>query len=284
MERYSSRASDLHIHTAASDSVLFFDDIIRLAEENRINTISITDHDSLKCYRDKNQDIFLEAANRGISLIPGIEMDSEFKGTEVHILGYEIDINDPDLNRYLQQVNRQRLDRIFEQIHKINAHFNREIITEGDIVNPYRDTYMKPHLILELLKKEPFESMRYKEVNQWLSENLRIENTVHKPDSREVVEMIQQAGGSPFLAHPGYFIHYDSLDLDQLIPELLNAGLKGIELYYPYAGPRSEISTETEAEMIRNIREKAERHKLFFSRGSDAHDEERFIEFNRPEQ
>ncbi len=88
------------------------------------------------------------------------------------------------------------------------------------------------------------------------------------------------SGGRAYLAHPGYYIYYNSLILDDLIIELKNAGLDGLEYNYPYSGSGSEISFKKEKELIEIIRQSAEKYNLLLSRGSDAHDEQRLINFN----
>ncbi len=281
MRKFNSNKSDLHIHTVASDGDLFPLQIIELAVELGMKHISITDHDSIKSYKDTNNNYFEIAEKNGISLIPGIELDSMYKGNEIHILGYNIDINNNGLNEYLNKVADQRKNRIFEQIDAINNKIGKEIITREDIIKEHRDIYMKPHLILTLMETKEFKDFKYKNINKWLSENIKTKTNVYKPDSKEIVKMIKESGGSAFLAHPGYYIYYNKLDIDELINELKVFGLEGVEADYPYAGTGSEIDTEKEKELLEIINMKAEEHNLLLSRGSDAHEEKRFKDFNK---
>jgi predicted metal-dependent phosphoesterase TrpH len=71
----------------------------------------------------------------------------------------------------------------------------------------------------------------------------------------EAVRLIRRAGGVPVLAHPGV------ADRDEVIPELVAAGLMGIESYYP---EHSAAQTGTYVQMCRD-------HGLVATGGSDFH-------------
>ena len=81
---------DLHIHSNYSDGVLSMFQIIDEAVKNKVQIISITDHDSIKVYSKK---LFDYAKEKNITLIPGVEISTKYQGFGVHILGYNIDLN-----------------------------------------------------------------------------------------------------------------------------------------------------------------------------------------------
>ena len=62
---------DLHIHTNCSDGKFSPMEILKKAKEQGINTISITDHDTVSAYTN---DLFSYAQNNNITLIPGVEI------------------------------------------------------------------------------------------------------------------------------------------------------------------------------------------------------------------
>ena len=53
----------------------------------------------------------------------------------------------------------------------------------------------------------------------------------------QACDLIRQAGGLPVLAHPVFFDRYGAIrspfKLDEMLPELIEAGLAGLETYYP---------------------------------------------------
>ncbi len=277
---YFSNKSDMHLHTIASDGKLNGSQIIELAHKFGLKNISVTDHDSIKVYKSNDINYHKTAREHGVNLITGIEMDSDYNGVEVHILGYDFDVKNLQLNQYLSEVSYQRKRRIIEQIYEINNKIGREIVKQEDIINEFCDTYMKPHLILELKKTQYFDGKTYKEIKLWLAENISVKTEVIKPESNRIVRMLKDAGAKVFLAHPGYYIFYKSLELEALITELQIDGLDGIELIYPYAGEGSEINIETEKELIKNLKLLAKKFSLSISRGSDTHDQARFKSFN----
>ena len=77
--------------------------------------------------------------------------------------------------------------------------------------------------------------------------------TLSTPD--EAVRVIRRAGGVPVLAHPGLAAR------DEMIPELVAAGLAGIETYYP----------EHSVAQINTYRALCRRYGLVATGGSDYH-------------
>ena len=139
---------------------------------------------------------------------------------------------------------------------------------------------MKPHLILALQKTEEFHKLKYQEINNWLKENIKVKTEVEKPESKFILKMIKEAGGKAYLAHPGYYIFYKALEVEDLIIDLIKHGLDGLEYNYPYNGIGSIIDNIKEKELIKIIKNLSEKYNLKLSRGSDAHDEKRFMSFN----
>ena len=108
-------SADLHIHTSASDGLLSPRDIVAQAKAAGLSHIAITDHDTvagLQALKDEQIS--------GIAIIPGIEFSTDLPLNEVHILGYYIDINHPELNRQIDIIARARLRRIDQMLVKLN--------------------------------------------------------------------------------------------------------------------------------------------------------------------
>ncbi len=277
MEIYKGLKSDLHTHTVASDGKLTAGELICLAEKGKLTALSITDHDSLGAYK-LGIDYIAEAERRGIELIPGIELDSEYKGVEIHVLGYEIDVNSPELNEYLDGVQNLRKRRITELIEGINQKLGKELFKASDVFVGYRDTFMKPHLVHTMLNCGMFEE--YRDAAKWIKQNVSARTAVIKPPVQDMIRLIKRAGGKAFLAHPGYYFVEHGLDINELIEECIEAGLDGLEVFYRYGTVGSPWFTEQTAEdTVKLLAEKAERYSLMVSRGSDAHDAEYFDTF-----
>ena len=96
---------DLHIHTTYSDGVFTPEKVVDTAIEAGLDAIAITDHDNVlsypvaKNYLDKIQP---ENSAKPLILIPGIEINTIYKGYEVHILGYFMDLKNSDFQKIFE--------------------------------------------------------------------------------------------------------------------------------------------------------------------------------------
>ena len=72
----SEKLIDLHTHTKYSDGDLSPDELVRLAIEKRVDTLAITDHDTIDGIKqiDKNDPFIKET---GIKIINGIELTAK---------------------------------------------------------------------------------------------------------------------------------------------------------------------------------------------------------------
>ena len=278
--QYTVRTCDLHLHTIVSDGEITPGEILSCAKEFHLEKISITDHDAVGAYIHFETDLFEKAKEMGIEIIPGIELDSTFSEIEVHVLGYGINIENKELKNYLSKIHTLRRQRIEEQMEKINRFYKKEIIKRDEIIIPYRDTLMKPHLVHELLKKGLFSE--YREAARWVSDHARSSVSISKFHTGEMIELIKRCGGQAFLAHPGYYMLEGGLDIDKMVNELLPAGLAGLEVEYPYLGTGPKFQTPaSEREIIETLYHTARKYGLNISGGSDAHTLEQMKAFSR---
>lgn len=83
---------DLHIHSKfSSDGQLDVKAILDLSKEQNIKCISITDHNSVKAI----DEAISYGRSIGVNVISGIELDCDFNGNNIHLLGYGFDYKDP---------------------------------------------------------------------------------------------------------------------------------------------------------------------------------------------
>lgn len=275
-------SADLHIHTIASDGEMRAEEIIEASEKIGLKTISITDHDGVGAYSGGAVVLQESAGRRGLDLIPGIELDSEYMGVEIHILGYGIDVTHPVLSDHLSEVQLLRAKRIREIMDKVNLHLSKNILTDDMIFPPGRETLMKPHIVRELLKNNTFNS--YKDASRWISEKCKPETIVPKLPPEVIIPVILKAGGTPVLAHPAYYLGINGIELDKMIVELSALGLEGVEVFYDYHGLSPAMFNKKDYQgvisMISNVSEK---YGLFVTRGSDSHTLKELTDRNPPE-
>lgn len=275
--------TDLHIHSLVSDGENTTPEILDAAARLGLRRISITDHDALGAYHHFNIDAISKAHELGIHLVTGIELDTDYRGSEVHLLGYGIDVGHAELNAHLKHVQTQRRQRIQLQAKAIHSHFGRQVVDLDAIFLSERDTVMKPHLFHFLARAGLVED--YRAFKRLLEQHARVDVRIDRPPLHEAISLVLRAGGKPVLAHPGYLAK-NNLDLDALVKEMADCGLAGLETDYPYWQPRNPGCSrfpdlESEQRMVASVRDLADRFNLVTTRGSDAHDLDALEWFNR---
>lgn len=271
--------SDLHIHTRVSDGTSDAIEMLKAASDAGLKRMSITDHDAVGAYRHYHENLFSLAHDMGIELIPGIELDCEYKNIEVHLLGYQIDTGNASLAAHLRKVQNDRRQRITRQIMAINHQLEETVLTKEEVLLPDRDSLMKPHLVHGLLRTGRWGN-DYKAAQSWLNETIKSSVKVFKPAIEDAIALVHGAGGHAVLAHPGFLSMEQGLPLDQTLRDLKEAGLDGVEIEYPYTGTSKFFSDEaTEAALIAELRILSRRFSLFPTRGSDAHEPAKIREF-----
>ena len=118
----SEKIVDLHAHTNYSDGELSPYDLIKLAIEKRISTIAITDHNTIEGVKNLNKNDPL-ITDSGIKIINGIELSAQMTKGKMHILGYDIDINNKDLNDNLKNLKTISLNSVLSIIEQIKRDY-----------------------------------------------------------------------------------------------------------------------------------------------------------------
>ena len=219
---YDSLKADLHLHTFYSDGKLSPEELIQRAKLSGLDALSITDHDSVEGVE--------EAMHYGrindIEIIPGVELSSEYKGQEVHVLGYFMDYKEPRFLHYLASFREKRLKRAEKMVERLNS-MNIKI-TIDDVLSKARGNAAigRPHIAFALMAANVVSN--YNEAFfKYLGDNKTA--YVKKPNisTSEAVKLISDTGGLSFVAHPGKTIR------DNLIIELIEQGVDGIEIIHP---------------------------------------------------
>ncbi|MGC8779528.1 MAG: PHP domain-containing protein [Anaerolineae bacterium] len=250
---------DLHCHTTASDGALTPEQLVQRASKLGLKVIAITDHDSTAGVAPA-----LAAGSRyGVAVIPGVEINTDVPGTEVHVLGYFLDHADPHLNDELARLRDGRIGRakrMAEKLAEMGApvRFERilEIAGEGAVG--------RPHVAQALLEAGHVTSFD-QAFEKYIGRNSPAYVERPKFSPAQACALIRRAGGVPVLAHPVFFDRSGAikapLDLDAMLPELIEAGLMGLEIYYP---GYDAVTTEYLIAVAR-------RYKLLHTGGTDFH-------------
>lgn len=241
--------ADLHLHTHFSDGTFSPEEIVVRGERIGFAALALTDHDTVEgCAR-----MAAACETAGIEFITGAELTAEHAGNEIHILGYFLD---PQNQRLLTEIARfqiVRQNRIREMVARLNElaiplHAD-EVFALANCRSPGR-----PHVARALVQgghcanhDEAFERFLKKNRPAWVPKA--------KMSALDAVELIHQAGGLAVMAHPGLN------RTDEIIPDLVAAGMDGIECFHT----KHSTSTSERYLMI------ADKHKLLVTGGSDCH-------------
>ncbi|MCY7360568.1 MAG: PHP domain-containing protein, partial [Ignavibacteria bacterium] len=214
--------ADLHTHTNYSDGNFTPHQLIDLALKAGLSVISITDHDNVNGLN--------EAVNygneKGLQIIPGVEISADLNGQEIHILGYFIDYNNNKFLEFLSSLRQNRIlrnEKIVEKLNELGSKINFESIM-GKVS---ADTSIgRPHIAMEL-NEEGFVSSYYDAFIKYIGDGKPAFIKKPNPSSVDVIKMISDVGGLSFIAHPGRIVR------DKLLLELIGQGLDGIEIIHP---------------------------------------------------
>jgi hypothetical protein len=220
----ATEKTDLHMHTFYSDGYNSPERLIEKANSQGIKILSITDHDSVNAISEATK----YAEKFGIEIIPGVEVSTDIRDTEVHILGYFVDPDNKDLEHYLNFFREERYKRAIRMVNKLNILGLQ--ITIDDVLVSAKDSAMgRPHIAQALLAKGQVKSF-FEAFYKYIGNHApAYERKVHlSPQS--AFKIISDAGGLSFIAHPGNMPEI-------LIKELIDAGVDGIEVIHPSHSP-----------------------------------------------
>jgi hypothetical protein len=261
--------ADFHLHTSVSDGDLDPDALVARAASHGVRALAITDHDTLGAYRWRDGAVFAEARRRGVELTVGIELDAALDGREVHLLGLGMDLDARAMDAHLEAVREARRERARKELALVRECLGEQVLAEGDVFVPGRESLMRPHFIRPLVARGWFGT--YAQGREWFHANARTGVVVPKPALAEAIGMIHAAEGKAVLAHPGYYWK-DGFPILERLRGLRELGLDGVELDYPYASSSPELFVDGDAERFTaSLRAEGEALGLLFTRGSDAH-------------
>jgi len=240
---------DLHSHTTASDGALSPRELVRLAARHRVSVLAITDHDSTEGLVEAMD----EAARHGIEIVPGLEINCDVPGAEIHVLGYCMDWRAPWFQDFLREQRAERVARVHRIVDRLTE-LGLPLTADEVFAVCKEGSPGRPHVAQAMIARGYVKSVR-EAFDRYLSRN----GPANVPRKRftpvEAVRLIRRARGVPVLAHPGL------ANRDELIPELVEAGLSGIEAFYP----------EHSSGQITAYRDLCARLGLIATGGSDFH-------------
>ncbi len=260
--KISEKIIDMHTHTIYSDGNLSPEELLRLAIDKKIGTISITDHDTIDGIKslDRNMSIIVDS---GINIINGIELSAAATKGRMHILGYGIDLDDEYLNNKMKEIKSNSINSIISIIEQIKRDYNiifdyediRKLINSNSNIGRPDIAKLCVKYGYSISPQEAFDKYLIEAYDKVRKYGIRI-------TKEECTELIIKSGGIPVIAHPKS-LELSNKELLIFLKEMITCGLMGIEVYHP-----SHNKEETEYYSYL-----ANKYNLLISGGSDFHGE-----------
>ena len=250
--------ADLHTHSLASDGVLAPAELLARAENNGVNLLALTDHDTMSGVQAVQASIASGELQTTVELVPGVEITTMVNGACVQVVGLWLDSAHSGLQRLL---NGQRQVRV-ERAERIAVKLEREGmqgVLEGARRHAGEAVISRPHFARYLVEQQ-YCTNEQQAFRRWLGKSKVGDVACIWPELEEVVATVQSAGGVAVLAHPTKY-GLTRTKLDGLIGSFSEARGDAIEL----------VSGAQQSNVTNDLLKLCERYPVAFSTGSDFH-------------
>jgi 3',5'-nucleoside bisphosphate phosphatase len=246
-------AVDVHMHTLASDGDWTPQELVDHLADNNFRVVAVCDHDTMRSV----DEVIERAQPRGITVVPGIEVTTEWDNRQWHLLVYNVDTELPRAARFKQLISRQDENLLAAAERAIELVQNRghELKSLDEIV---AGRPLLPVHVLRTLIKDGHATnlMTAHRLVINAGEDLKVDTPLD-----ETVAAAKEAGGICIVAHPGRDDGGGLMSADQLDRMLTIAAVDGLEGHY-----RSYSDDDTI-----KYRSMAIERNLVVSCGSDSH-------------
>lgn len=245
---------DLHVHSNKSDGTLSPREVVRLAKENNLKAIALTDHDTVAGVKEA-----IEEGNEiGVEIIPGIEISADFNGGDLHILGLNVDYLNDGFNEIVNICQESRVDRNSKIIKKMQD--DGIDITKEKLIDRFGDVSITRAHFARYLVENGYVSHKDIAFAMYLNKGKKYYVPRQKVTCQMAIDIIKNAGGYAVLAHP--LLYKMGKDrLMSLFDYLKSLGLDGIEAIYSLNTPSDDVW----------LKKCANNYGFFITGGSDFH-------------
>ena len=222
-------AIDLHTHTLRSDGLLTSAELVAQAAAVGVRLLALTDHDTLEGVREVRR----TGLPQGLELLPGVELNAvagervDLRDEEIHILGLGVDPDDDAFEAILatqRESRRIRFDRMVARLREIGLPIEAELAAMPTTDDS--DALGRPRVARAMIAKGYVRS---------------VDDAFVRYLSRGRPAYVPRAGLGPLdtilvtIAARGVAVLAHFSDAPRRIPlirELMDAGLRGLEVYY----------------------------------------------------
>ncbi len=185
---------DFHSHTLESDGTLAPAELVERMRARGVSWFSITDHDTTRAY---------DAVDApGQHVVPGIEINTTWDGSDVHILGYGVPTGPSPLADVLERNRAHRRERVETMVAALNR--AGYPVTSAQVLAESGGGHAlgRPHVAKALVR-----GGLVRDVAAAFRDLLSAGRPGYVPSlhitPHEAIEVVRASGGVPVLAHPG---------------------------------------------------------------------------------
>ncbi len=245
---------DLHTHSTASDGTYTPTEVVAYAKEKGLKAVALTDHDTIDGLEEA-----IEAGKKyDITVVPGIEISSEYMKADLHVLGLNVDITKKEFVDEVTRIHNIRTERNAKMIERLNE--NGFDITNEDMIETFGEANFTRAHYSQMMIDKGYVKDKAEAFDKYLSPGRPCFIPRESVTPEDAVRIIKLGNGKPVLAHPLLYKLTDE-QIEELVIHLKGEGLVGMEAYY-------SLNTGDDAERMKAI---AERNGLFITGGSDFH-------------
>ena len=244
---------DLHTHSTFSDGTCSPEELIHQAEQLQLSAIVLCDHNTVTGLPD-----FVAAGEKSfVEAVPAVEFSTQFGETELHILGLFIR---PE--KYAEVTSL--LEELLSAKERSNIALLQRLATAGIVldyekIKAQSGNYVNRAVIGAEMARLGYVASAPDAFKQYLSESRGFYVPPRRLDAVAAIRFIKSIGATAVVAHP--LLNLDEAGLREFLPQAVEAGLDGMEVYY------SKYSSEDTA-LAKSL---AAEFGLLPSGGSDYH-------------
>lgn len=235
---------DLHIHSAySSDGEFSVAQIVEKCRTAELDCFAVTDHNSVRGVAEAVE----LTRQSGPCLLPGIEIDCNYRGTDLHLLGYGIDWKSADFARTEQAVAAKVMASfggMIDNLHRLGFAVDASAVAAaagdrlptGELIaevmlseEKYHTPLLRPYMAGGARSDMPYINFYL----DYFAQGRPAFVPVEYMDYREAVELVRDNGGVPVVAHPGLNFR----GRERIAEELLSHGAAGLEVFNNYHTP-----------------------------------------------
>ncbi len=217
---------DLHLHTNKSDGRLTPTELVQLVHKGGVRRMALTDHDTTEGVDEATE----EGRRLGVEVIPGVELGTDSRSGDMHMLGLFLDYHDKTFQETMTRFREGRIARVHTIVSNlaevgVNISVDRVFEIAGEA------SVGRPHVAQTLLEAGYIKAMP-EAFEKWLAYGGPGDVPRDKLSPEDAIGLIHAVGGLAVVAHP-----YEGKNILEQLPGLAAAGLDGVETYYQGYGP-----------------------------------------------